>query len=1723
MLRLISSFALLLAMSGFVSAQNQTVSGALSQSGISAGDSVTLTVSYQSTDSALTTGLGLRVHFDSSKLLPGDVADLLATGLVGDAQFQDDSSDLDNDSSTDKFLNTGWFDFGGSWPNGVDLPVNLYSLPFTAQSGFTATTVNFSKSSNAAGYTFVAESVVVSEALAVAVTSAPLINTANNSSYAVSGTCNRDGVAVVVELSIGSGSVSSASTVCDDAVWSASGIDASTLDEGTITVTANASVGSEEASATQEISKDVTGPAITAPDSISVAATDASGTLTSVDAITAYLAAATGLDNIDDSVVITSNADSVFPLGATTVVFSATDSAGNLGASSSIVTVTDQTSPMITAPEATTIAAVDATGTAASDSAVVSFIANAAAEDNVDVNLTISTNAPAQLPLGPTIVEFTATDAAGNSSIGSATITVADQTGPAVSVPTALVIAADDATGTAGTNSAIAAFLSAASAEDNVDDALSLSNDAPDQFPLGATVVIFSATDAAGNLSTASSSITVADQTVPVLSAPTAITVAAVDALGTPATDSAVAAFLNAATVIDNVDSAVTIENDAASTLALGANLVTFTAVDVAGNTAVAVTSTITVADQTGPEVTAPAALTVAAVDATGTPASAAAIVSFIANALADDNVDADVSVSSDAPEQFALGATTVTFTAADAAGNSNTASAVITVVDQPAPVVTAPANTLIAAVDATGTAATETTMAALLASASVADNVDAALTLINDAPEQFPLGATVVVFSATDSADNSHTASTTVTVTDQTMPVLTAPDSITVAAVDASGTPASNAAVVSFLASVSGLDNVDSTVTVANSAPSTLMMGANLITFTAADAAGNAAVAVTSTVTVTDQTAPVINVAATLTVLGTSEGVPASLEAIAALIASASASDNVDGAITAISNNALDIFPFGTTQLTFTATDGAGNEGTAVTAVIVSLDVVVPELTVPSSIALNVDMPGDVVLATASGLTDFFAALSAMDNKDGDITANITDDRPGEFAIGDTVVTFTVADAASNSASGTATVSVVVLDSDSDGLPDFYETANGLDPNNADDASGDLDGDGISNADEYESGSDPGKDELPPVLTIPDDITVSATGLMTTVDFGQASALDNKDGALTPIASLLESTLKSGLYSNTWSVEDAAGNPVSAIQTIKILPLVSLTPSSVTTEGSQVEVSFIMSGDAAEYPVTIPFTVAGTATLSDDYTVASDSLVITEGSSGTVVVDVVADALSEVSETIVITLGEPTNAVLGAVVERTVTVVEENLAPQLRFAVMQNQQPGRIVAADSGLVTVTANYTDQNVADTHTFEWNANTSDLAGVSITDQVLTFDPSTMQAGTLSVAATVTDSGSPLLSASKSVVIKVLAAQLVLDAAVDTDGDGIFDAEEGLDDSDGDGIPDYQDNIAESYLAPVGGDSTQVMQAPAGTTIALGDSVFSAGTNSVGLSEEQLVVVTGAADDDYDYPSGLFDFTVSGAAPGESYNLVLPLASEIPANSVFRKFIDENIGWQDFVVDATNAISSAAASNGACPEPGSALYMSGLTAGDSCIQLFIEDGGPNDTDGVADGTVTDPSGLATLYFGPPSSGSSITLSAVELDAGASTTATVTVTAVDSDGRQLEGMTVTATSTISDALVSSFTEQGEGVYTATLTPGNTGGSLTVTATISDGVDSTDVTSAGLTINKSSGGGGLTINKSSGGGGCTVAVNQSPDMSLLLIMFIGLALFFRRRLLKR
>lgn len=697
--------------------------------------------------------------------------------------------------------------------------------------------------------------------------------------------------------------------------------------------------------------------------------------------------------------------------------------------------------------------------------------------------------------------------------------------------------------------------------------------------------------------------------------------------------------------------------------------------------------------------------------------------------------------------------------------------------------------------------------------------------------------------------------------------------------------------------------------------------------------------------------------------------------------------------------------------------------------------------------------------------------------------------------------------------------------DSDGDGLPDAYEVANGLDKNNADDASADLDGDGITNIDEYTAGSDPTRDEAPPTLVYPEVMTVSATGRLTSVSFSEVSATDRKDGAVTPVADNA-GPFASGAHIIKWTASDAAGNQATGETLLKVLPLVNLAPSRLVSEGASFEAVIELSGVAAQYPVIVPVTFAGGALNGTDYTTSADEITVTAGTSGAITLAIIADDFSESNEAIEISLGDPTNAVLGAATTQSLTIVEGNIAPELALAVAQDGLASRTVYADGGTVTATAAVIDVNAADTHrvtwdTSAWSASGGDVPEFSTTGATISFDPAGLSSGIYTLSATVADNGSPSQTTQAVVAIKLVATAPLLSSSVDTDGDGIFDSDEGFGDADGDGIPDYKDNITERYLAPASADGKLLMQSSVGTTIALGRSALAADGSSVVLSEDKLAELIDSRDVGFTYPSGLFDFSIAGAVAGESYRVVLPLPSPVPTGAIFRKFIDANIGWQEFEVNAKNSIETAPAANGACPEPGSSVYTAGLNRGDSCIQLLVEEGGPNDADRLVNGVLVDPSGMAVVVFGPPSSSSTVRLSKSTITAGSAEAVTVTVRALDSDGRSLLGMNVSGASAIAGVSVGSFSEDGDGVYTAQLTVGSVTGSGTVEVTIDNGTESISV-SAALTVAAqasaaSSGGGG------GGGGGCAVSLTSTPDSSLLLLMLLGLFLAIRRRLLSR
>src|SRR5207247_1801447 len=213
-----------------------------------------------------------------------------------------------------------------------------------------------------------------------------------------------------------------------------------------------------------------------------------------------------------------------FPFGPTTVACAATDAHGNRSTASFTVTVTDTTAPVVTVPANATV---EATSTAGAP-----FTFTASATDILDGPLA-TTCTPASgstFPFGPTMVACAATDAHGNRSTASFTVTVTDTTAPVVTVPANATV---EATSTAG-----APYTFTASATDILDGPIAptCTPASGSTFPFGPTTVACSATDAHGNRSSASFTVTVTDTTGPVITVPANATVEAASAAGAPFT-----------------------------------------------------------------------------------------------------------------------------------------------------------------------------------------------------------------------------------------------------------------------------------------------------------------------------------------------------------------------------------------------------------------------------------------------------------------------------------------------------------------------------------------------------------------------------------------------------------------------------------------------------------------------------------------------------------------------------------------------------------------------------------------------------------------------------------------------------------------------------------------------------------------------------------------------------------------------------------------------------------------------------------------------------------------------------------------------------------------------------------------------------------------------------------------------------------------------------------
>ncbi|MBI2006400.1 MAG: HYR domain-containing protein, partial [Nitrosopumilales archaeon] len=699
-------------------------------------------------------------------------------------------------------------------------------------------------------------------------------------------------------------------------------------------------------------------------------------------------------------------------------------------------------------------------------------IGKATASDESGIQSLVS-NAPAQFPIGATTIIWTAIDGAGNVGIATQTITVVDTIPPVLSSLPDLVVESS--------NSKQTVELTMPEVKDTV-GVLSLTNDAPEVFPLGDTVVTWTAIDVVKNSAITTQKVTVVDTIPPTITAPNDVVVEA-----TSFNENVVE--LGEATVVDN-GKILSITNDAPISFSIGDTTITWMASDEAGNIATA-TQKISVIDTTIPQIISPENIIFEAISIDEN------VVKLVAPTVIDVQ---PVIIANDAPLVFSLGDTVVTWMATDSSGNLVTATQTVSVVDTTAPKITAPNDVTVEAIGLENNVVS-------LGDLSVED-ITGVAAITHNAPEQFPLGTTIVTWTVTDNYGNIITADQKVTVIDTTSPTIDAPKDLVVEASSLEenfvelGEPQ--------IKDIIGIESIT------NDAPAVFPLGMTTVTWTVTDTSGNTATDA-QIITIHDTTPPSLSIPENITI----EAIGPSGMSVS--IGQATATDVIK--VDSITNNAPEIFYLGETTVIWTAIDSFGNIVTANQTISV-IDTTVPSITPPADITIEAQNPTSTVVSLGIATAEDIVGVALIEV-----------DAPSVFSLGETIVTWVATDSSGNSATATQKISVI--------------------------------------------------DTTPPVLTQPPSLQVEATSeFETQVSLGNATASDHIQVA--SITNDAPAVFPLGDTVVIWAATDSSGNSVNATQTVTVvdttaptietLPLITV--EAINKDQNYVELGTIVATD---------------------------------------------------------------------------------------------------------------------------------------------------------------------------------------------------------------------------------------------------------------------------------------------------------------------------------------------------------------------------------------------------------------------------------------------------------------------------------------------------------------------------------------------------------------
>lgn len=233
----------------------------------------------------------------------------------------------------------------------------------------------------------------------------------------------------------------------------------------------------------------------------------------------------------DCAAVITTTgvpAGNLFPIGTTTIHFTATDGAGHTASATQLITVTDNTPPVIFAPaNASYVCPSEVPAASPSQAHGPDIIVGGVPQpgpvfDNCGVlSVTVSqTSSGAGSAASPRVITrtYTATDIHGNSASSVQIITVIDAIPPVFTFVPPAVTAYTGPGATTCDTVVSNATLGTATATDNCAGVTVTRSPSGNTFPVGPpTTITWTATDWAGNTATATQTVTVIDNTPPVI------------------------------------------------------------------------------------------------------------------------------------------------------------------------------------------------------------------------------------------------------------------------------------------------------------------------------------------------------------------------------------------------------------------------------------------------------------------------------------------------------------------------------------------------------------------------------------------------------------------------------------------------------------------------------------------------------------------------------------------------------------------------------------------------------------------------------------------------------------------------------------------------------------------------------------------------------------------------------------------------------------------------------------------------------------------------------------------------------------------------------------------------------------------------------------------------------------------------------------------------------